>query len=77
MRKWVLKHDSTIHCSKLLPIFLYFRHKGRSDQTGADQKTGHQTGDRLDRQIGGQATYTGRQAAGRLMQTRSRQETGR
>jgi hypothetical protein len=76
MRKWVLKHDSTI-CGKLLQIFPYFRKTGRSEQTEADQKTRYQTEDRLDRQIRGQATYTGRQAAGRLMQTRSRQETGR
>jgi hypothetical protein len=58
-------------------IFHIFRQTGRSEQTEADQKTGYQTEDRLDRQIRGQATYTGRQAAGRLMQARSGKEAGR
>jgi hypothetical protein len=40
----------TLHCIKLLPNFPYFRHTGRSEQTGAD----HQ--DRtLDRRQIGQA----------------------
>ncbi len=72
---------STIHCSKLLPNSPYFRQTGRSEQTGADQKTGYQTEDRLNRPEQGtghiQEKQAGRQAAGRLMQAKSGKETGR
>jgi len=69
MRKWFLKHDSALQQTPSKSP--YFRQTGRSEQTEADQKTGYQTGDTLDRWSKGQATYTGRQAAGRLMQAKS------